>query len=188
ARVEPELVERAGHVADLVVHINEGEQFKVGRIEFSGNDRTRDKVLRREVRLFEGGLVNIAAVKNSVIKINQLGYFKLDEEGPVDFDTNSEKKEVNLVFKGREANRTELQFGGGWSELDGFFGQFGVSTKNFLGRGEQVGVQVQTGKLRDYYDLSYSVPWFMDKPQSVGVRAYKENYDYTLDSANDRYM
>jgi outer membrane protein insertion porin family len=179
ARVEPELVERANRVADLVVHISEGEQFKVGRIEFSGNDRTRDKVLRREVRLFEGGLVNIAAVKNSVLKINQLGYFKLDDEDPVDIDTNSEKKEVNLVFKGREANRTELQFGGGWSELDGFFVQFSVSTKNFLGRGEQVGVSVQTGRYRKLYDLSYNIPWWLDKPQSIGFRAFDSDLNYT---------
>lgn len=179
ARVDPELIERGNDVADLVVHIGEGEQFKVGRIEFSGNDRTRDKVLRREARLFEGGLVNIAAVKNSVIKINQLGYFKLEEEGPVDFDTNSEKKEVNLVFKGREANRTELQFGGGWSELDGFFVQFSVSTKNFLGRGEQVGVSVQTGRYRKLYDLSYNVPWWLDKPQSIGFRAFDSDLNYT---------
>lgn len=178
ARVEPELVERAGHVADLVVHINEGEQFKVGRIEFSGNDRTRDKVLRREVRLYEGGLVNIAAVKNSILKINQLGYFKLEEEGPVDIEANSEKKEVNLVFKGREANRTELQFGGGWSEIDGFFIQFSVSTKNFLGRGEQAGVSVQTGRYRKLYDFNYNVPWWLDRPQSIGFRAFDSDLNY----------
>ena len=178
ARIEPELVERGSRVADLVVHINEGDQFKVGRIEFSGNDRTRDKVLRREVRLYEGGLVNIAAVKNSVAKINQLGYFKVDEEDPVDIDTNSEKKEVNLIFKGREANRTELQFGGGWSEIDGFFVQFSVSTKNFLGRGEQVGVSVQTGRYRKLYDLSYSIPWWLDRPQNVGFRAFDSNLNY----------
>jgi len=47
---------------------------------------------------------------------------------------------------------------------------------------------VQTGKLRSYYDLSYSIPWFLDKPQSIGVRAYKENYDYTLDANLDRYI
>ena len=83
------------------------------------------------------------------LKVNQLGYFKLNEEDPVEIDTDSEKKKVNLTFKGEESDRTELQFGGGWSELDGFFGQFSVSTKNFLGRGEQVGVSVQTGKLRE---------------------------------------
>jgi outer membrane protein insertion porin family len=184
ARIEPEIIERPDHVADVIVHISEGEQFKVGRIEFQGNDRTQDKVLRREVRLIEGGVVNIAAVKNSVTKINQLGYFKLDEEDPVDIDTNSEKKEVNLVFKGREANRTELQFGGGWSEIDGFFVQFSISTKNFLGRGENVGVSVQTGRYRKLYDLTYNVPYFMDKPQNLGFRAFVSDLDYTALNSN----
>jgi outer membrane protein insertion porin family len=188
ARVEPELIERPDRVADLVIHITEGDQFKVGRIEFQGNERTKDKVLRRELRIYEGGLVNVTAIRNSVTKVNQLGYFKLNEENPVDIDTDSEKKKVNLLFKGEESDRTELQFGGGWSQLDGFFGQFGISTKNFLGRGEQVGISVQTGSLRKYYDLSYSIPWFLDKPQSLGIRAYAENYDYSLFSDQDRYI
>ena len=188
ARIEPELVERDGRVADVVVRVQEGEQFKVGRIEFQGNDRTKDKVLRRELRLYEGGLMNVTAIRNSVTKVNQLGYFKLNEEDPVEIDTDTEKKKVNLVFKGDEADRTELQFGGGWSELDGFFGQFAVNTKNFLGRGEQVGVSVQTGKLRDYFDLSYFIPWFLDKPQSIGIRAYDQNLQYSLGTGLEGYL
>jgi outer membrane protein insertion porin family len=188
AAVEPELVEKPNRVADVVVHVNEGEQFKVGRIEFEGNARTMDKVLRRELRLFEGGLVNIAAIRNSVLKVNQLGYFKLNEEDPVEISTNSEKKEVNLTFKGQESDRTQLQFGGGWSELDGFFGQFSVDTKNFLGRGEQVGVSFQSGRYRDYFDLSYFVPWFLDRPQTVGLRGFKQNVDYGFDAYDQRLL
>jgi outer membrane protein insertion porin family len=188
AQVEPELVEKPNRVADVVVHVSEGEQFRVGRIEFEGNARTMDKVLRRELRLWEGGLVNIGAIRNSVLKVNQLGYFKLNEEDPVEISTNSEKKQVNLTFKGAEADRTELQFGGGWSELDGFFGQFSIATKNFLGRGEQVGLSYQNGTYRDYFDLSYSIPWFMDKPQSVGVRAFKQFIDYGFDTYNQRLI
>jgi len=188
AQVEPELVEKPNRVADVVIHVNEGDQFKVGRIEFEGNSRTMDKVLRRELRLFEGGLVNIGAIRNSVLKVNQLGYFKLNEEDPVDINTNSEKKQVNLTFKGNESDRTELQFGGGWSELDGFFGQFSVATKNFLGRGEQVGMSYQNGNFRSYFDLSYSVPWFLDKPQSIGVRAFKQYIDYGFDTYSQRLI
>ena len=188
ARVEPELVEKEGRVADVIVHVREGDQFKVGRIEFQGNDRTKDKVLRRELRLYEGGLMNVTAIRNSVLKVNQLGYFKLNEEDPVEIDTDTEQKKVNLVFKGDEADRTELQFGGGWSEFDGFFGQFAVNTKNFLGRGEQVGVSVQTGRLRDFFDVSYYVPWFLDKPQSIGLRAYDQSLEYELGTSAERYL
>jgi outer membrane protein insertion porin family len=188
ARVEPELVERADRVADVVVHVSESDQFKVGRIEFEGNDRTMDKVLRREVRLSEGGLVNVGAIRNSVIKVNQLGYFKLNEEDPVEIDTDTEGKRVNLIFKGQEAERTELQFGGGWSELDDFFGQFAINTKNFLGRGEQVGFSAQFGRYRDFFDLSYYIPWFLDRPQSIGVRAYNQDLEYGLLSTQERYI
>jgi outer membrane protein insertion porin family len=188
AQVEPELVEKPGRVADVVVHIHEGEQFKVGRIEFQGNERTQDKVLRRELRLFEGGVVNVGAVRNSVLKIKQLGYFELDQEDPVQIDPDVETKKVDLMFKGKEADRTELQFGGGWSELDGFFGQFAVNTKNFLGRGEQVGVSFQSGRYRDFFDLSYYVPWWLDRPQSIGVRVFDQNVNYTLYSDAQRLL
>jgi len=188
AQVEPELVEKPNRVADVVIHVVEGDQFRVGRIEFEGNSRTMDKVLRRELRLWEGGLVNIGAIRNSVLKVNQLGYFKLNEEDPVEIATNSEKKQVNLTFKGAESDRTEIQFGGGWIELDGFFGQFAVSTKNFLGRGEQAGITYQNGTYRDYFDLSYSVPWFLDKPQSDGIRAFKQYIDYGFDTYNQQLI
>jgi outer membrane protein insertion porin family len=180
-------VERENRVADVVVRINESDQFKVGRIEFEGNDRTMDKVLRREVRLSEGGMMNVGAIRNSVLKVNQLGYFKLNEEDPVEIDTDTQDKRVNLIFKGQEAERTELQFGGGWSELDGFFGQFAINTKNFLGRGEQVGVSVQSGSYRNFFDLSYFVPWFLDKPQSIGVRAFNQDLEYGLLSNQEEY-
>jgi outer membrane protein insertion porin family len=188
ANVEPELVEKPGQVADLVVHVQEGEQFKVGRIEFEGNERTMDKVLRRELRLYEGGVVNVGAVRNSVLKIKQLGYFDLNEEDPVAIEPDVEHKVVDLVFKGKEADRTELQFGGGWSELDGFFGQFAVNTKNFLGRGEQVGVSYQSGRYRDFFDLSYYVPWFLDRPQSIGIRAFNQDLNYNLYDATQNLV
>jgi outer membrane protein insertion porin family len=178
AGVEPELIEHEDHVADVVVHVQEGEQFKVGRIEFAGNDLTNDKVLRRELRLYEGGLMSLTALRNSVLKVNQLGYFKLNAEDPIEIDTDTEGKKVDILFKGDEAERTDLQFGGGWSEQDRFFGQFGVNTKNFLGRGEHLGASFQSGKRSDSFELSYSVPWFLDRPQSLGLRAYDQSYEY----------
>ncbi len=178
--VSTELKEREGSVADVIVHVNEGDQYKVGRIEFHGNTRTHDKVLRRELRVQEGMLLNVAGIKNSVFKIEQLQYFKPDKNDPVEFaNVDSEKKTVDLVFKGDEADRTELQVGGGWSQPDGFFGQLSVRTQNFLGRGEAVGVSVQSGGVQNVFDVSYFVPWLLDRPQSVGLQLFKTDYDYT---------
>lgn len=185
ARVDTELVERDDFVADVLVHVAENDQFRIGRIEFEGNTSTRDKVLRRELRVQEGLFVNLGGVKNSVFKINQLGFFKLDEGDPVKFDANNEKQTVDLGFKGKEDNRTELQFGAGYSDFQGFFGQFSFRTFNFLGRGETVGFSLETGQQRDLFDVSYFIPWFLDRPQSMGFSASRAQTQFTI--GNDTY-
>jgi outer membrane protein insertion porin family len=180
AKVEPELVERPQQVADLIIHLDEGDQFRVGRIEFIGNSKTRDKVLRREMGIQEGMVLNTGALKNSLLRIGQMEIFKIDEDDPVAFDFQTEEQKVDLSIKGEEGERTELLFGGGFSEVDGFFGQFQFKTRNFLGRGETLGVSMQIGARQDRYDLSYFVPWFMDRPQSIGASVFRRRLDYTL--------
>lgn len=182
ADVRQELVESDPEelIADVLIKVAERDQFRAGRIEFQGNSRTRDRVLRRELRLQEGMVFNSAALRNSLLKINQLEYFKLEENAPVDIDTKTESNTVDLVIKGDEAERTELQFGGGYSEIDGFFGQASVRTRNFLGRGETLGVSLQSGRFRDLFDLSYFVPWLFDKPQSVGIQLFNRDLDFDL--------
>ena len=177
SKVSTELVERDDNVADLVVRIDENDQFRVGRIEFEGNSKTKDKVLRRELLVQEGTVMNMTAIQNSMLKIRQLNYFALNEEEPIQFDFDAEEKTVDLLVQGDEAERTELQFGGGWSEIDGFFGQFALRTTNFLGRGETVGVSVQSGRQRSVYDLEYQIPWLFDRPQHLGIRLFNQQFD-----------
>ena len=181
ARVMPELRERTEEqVADLVVHVDEGDQYKVGRIEFQGNTKTRDKVIRRNMGVQEGRLLNAGALRNSLLRIRQLEFFKVDEEDPVQFDFDNEEKLVNLDIKGEEGDRTELLFGGGFSELDGLFGQFQFKTRNFLGRGETLAASVQSGRRQDVFDVSYFIPYFLDRPQNVGIQAFQRRLDYDL--------
>lgn len=189
ASVDTEVREREGNVADLVVNIKEGDQYRVGRMEFQGNTRTHDKVLRREFRIQEGTLLNMGGVKSSLFKLNQLGYFKLKEDDPIQFENfDTEKKTVDLLVQGEESDRTELQVGAGWSESYGFFGQLSVRTQNFMGRGETVGVSFQSGRYQDEFDVSYYIPWFLDRPQSLGFQVYQSNlnYSYYVDQETDR--
>jgi outer membrane protein insertion porin family len=149
-------------------------------MEFEGNSRTHDKVLRREFRVQEGTLLNMGAVKNSLFKVNQLGYFKLKEDDPILFENfDTEKKTVDLRIQGDESDRTELQVGAGWSETYGFFGQLSVRTQNFMGRGETVGLSAQAGRYQTEYSLSYFVPWFLDRPQSIGLQVFKSDLNYS---------
>lgn len=164
------------HVVDVVVDIFEGDRFRLGRLEFSGNTSTKDKVLRREFRVTEGNWMNMGLFRSSVFKVNALGYWKLEEE-PLEFDFDEENKKVNVTVKGQEVGRNDLQFGAGYSELDGFFAQASFNTRNFLGRGESLGVSVQVGGRADYYTLSFTEPYLFDRRILLGASIFSTSTD-----------
>ncbi|HVN76921.1 MAG TPA: outer membrane protein assembly factor BamA [Thermoanaerobaculaceae bacterium] len=178
------LVERKDRpdTVDVVVSVYEGDRFRLGRMEFSGNTKTQEKVMRREIRLFEGDWMNMGAFKKSMFKVNQLGYFKLKED-PVEFKFDDKNHLVNVTVKGEEFGRTDVQFGAGYSELEGFFGQFSFNTRNFLGRGETIGLGLQAGATGRSYTLSFAEPYFMDKRMMVGASIYNQTLDYSAISA-----
>ncbi len=161
---------------DIDVKIFEGDRYYLGRLEVQGNTQTRDKVIRREFALDEGDVMDMEAIKKSITKISQLGYFKLGEEPQ--FGVRAEEKKVDIVLKGQEASRNEIQFGAGYSGFDGFFGQFSFQTRNFLGRGEVLGASAQLGKVSKFFDLSYTIPWFLDRNQTVGASLYNRDQNY----------
>jgi len=181
AYTNPTLVESKEKpgVVDVVVSIYEGDRFRLGRLEFSGNSKTQDKVLRREFRLAEGDWMDMPLFKRSVFKVNQLGYFKLKEDPIQEFKPDDEKKVVNVILRGDEVGRTEIQFGAGYSEIDHLFLQFSFNTRNFLGRGETLGLSMVTGKIANSYSISFSEPYFRDKREMIGGSIYKTNQDYT---------
>ena len=166
------------HIVDVAVDIFEGDRFRLGRLEFVGNTTTRDKVLRREFRVAEGQAMNMGLFEASVYKVNALGYWKLEEE-PLEFDFDDEKKKVNVKVKGNEVGRNDIQFGAGYSELDGFFVQGQFNTRNFLGRGNSLGVSLQIGRRTDLYSLSYTEPYFLDRRILLGGSIFKNAIDYS---------
>jgi Outer membrane protein/protective antigen OMA87 len=100
AFMNPEYTERPGNgnLVDVVVRVTEGDMFRVGRVEFTGNKTTKDKVLRREIPLFEGDVLDMETFKKGLLKLSQLGYFKIEEDP--DFRVDSEKKVVDVTIKG----------------------------------------------------------------------------------------
>jgi outer membrane protein insertion porin family len=173
---DPVYKEVGNHRVDVDVRVFEGDKYYLGRLEVQGNTSTRDKVIRREFALNEGDVMDMEAVKKSLQKMQQLGYFKIAEEP--DFGVRPAEKKVDLTIKGTETSRNEIQFGAGYSALDGLFGQFNFQTRNFLGRGEILGAAAQIGKVSSYYDLSYTVPWFLDRNQSVGASVFNRKVNY----------
>ncbi|HEX2123896.1 MAG TPA: POTRA domain-containing protein, partial [Thermoanaerobaculia bacterium] len=100
AYVDPEYVEKGNNVVDIHMRFFEGEQFRLGRLEFEGNTTTKDKVLRREIFLEEGQIMDMETFKESLYKLGQLGYFKVTENP--DFKVNPESKTVDILVKGVE--------------------------------------------------------------------------------------
>lgn len=173
---DPSYREVGNRRVDIDLKIFEGDKFYLGRLEVTGNTVTRDKVVRREFALDEGDVMNMEAVKKSLQKLQQLGYFKIQEEP--EFSVRGQDKKVDLVLKGTETSKNEVQFGAGYSALDGFFGQFSFQTRNFMGRGEVLGAAVQYGKITKNYDLSYTIPWWLDRNQTLGGSVYRREQNY----------
>jgi outer membrane protein insertion porin family len=176
AYINPEYKEREDNIVDVNIQVFEGDQFKLGRLEFEGNTVTKDKVLRREIFLEEGTVMDMETFKSSLYKLGQLGYFKVTENP--DFKVNQEQKTVDVTIKGQEEGKNDVQFGGGYSETYGFFGQFQFSTRNLLGEGEGLGLSFQRGARQNFYSFSYTDPWFMDRPHSLGISIYDRETTY----------
>src|SRR6185295_11084470 len=121
AYVNPEFQKKDPNTMDVKIQVFEGDQFKLGRLEFEGNTTTKDKVLRREIFLEEGQIMDMETFKQSLYKLGQLGYFKVTDNP--DFKVNQETKTVDITVKGSEEGKNDIQFGGGYSEGGGFFVQ-----------------------------------------------------------------
>ena len=106
---------------DITVKMEEDKQYFLGRISFTGNDSTRDKVIRREIYMNEGEVFNTEALKMSIKRVNQLGYFKPMEGAPDIRPSETADNKVDVTFKVEEQNRNQFTFGGGVSGLEGTF-------------------------------------------------------------------
>ena len=168
---------RDGNIVDLTFKFNEGKRFVLNRLEFKGNDVTRDKVLRREFLIPEGSIFRIDVFKNSMLKINQLGFFDITKKQP-DIKIIPGENKVDVVIQGEESGVNELNFGGGYSEFSGFFLQGSYTTRNFLGRGEQLSVSGTFGRRITYYNIMFSEPWIFDYPHSFTVNLYNSESEY----------
>jgi outer membrane protein insertion porin family len=165
-------------IVDLTLTMEEDKRYYVGKISFTGNDSTRDKVIRREVYMNEGDVFNTEALKMSIRRINQLGYFKPMEAPPEFALSEGSDDKLDLTFKVEEQNRNQFTFGGGVSGLEGTFINGSFSTANFLGLGETFQVSVQSGKRTKNYQIAITEPYFLDRPITAGIDLFKRKITY----------
>jgi outer membrane protein insertion porin family len=178
-------------IVDVTMHMQEGEQYFVHHITFEGNTTTKDKVIRREMRVYESGVFNTEALKYSIRRINQLGYFKAIEEKSAETvkveKTPHETNKVDVTLKLEEHNRNELTFGGGVSGIDGFYLSFSYATTNFLGQGETFQVSAQRGARANIYQVSVNEPYLFDRPISAGASIFSRKIDYLMSDGRVGY-
>ena len=151
-------------IVNLTVNVDEGKQYSVRRINFSGNTTTRDKVIRREVPLFEGFVFNSRNWDTARMKLNQLGYFEEIKEEDAKIDRDPDEPKVNVTMKVQEKSRNTIGFSGGVSGIGGSFIGGNYETNNFLGFGETLSVNVQAGTRQSNMMLGFSEPYFLDRP------------------------
>jgi outer membrane protein insertion porin family len=154
---------RPDGVADITIRVSEDKPYRIDRIEFTGNTVTRDMVLRREMQVNEEDLLDLQRLRLGLRRVNQLGYFQVQQEPKIEPIEGTDK--VKVTIEGIEQRRSELQIGGG-------------QTRNFLGRGDLVSFNAQTGRLSTRYVFSFTEPYFMGKPVILGVSLFRRTTDY----------
>ncbi|HEY2434138.1 MAG TPA: POTRA domain-containing protein [Vicinamibacterales bacterium] len=182
AAIAPPVTKNASPVVNVTMRLEEGKQYFVNRITFAGNTTTRDNVIRREMRLYEGGVFNTEALKYSVRRLNQLGYFKPLEGEAIDVQKaqtqENEPPKVDVRLKFEEQNRNQITFGAGVSQYEGFFGQLAFQTSNFMGRGETFSVSAQQGNRAKNYQVGFTEPFLFDRPITAGVNVFDQEIQY----------
>jgi outer membrane protein insertion porin family len=166
-------------IVDITITIDEGKQFTLRRLEFSGNTFTRDKVMRREFLLNEGDIYNQNYLEISVARLNQTQYFDpIDKDQDVEIRTDEEKGDVDLTVKVKEKGRQQISFNGGIAGIGGSFFGLEYSTNNLAGRGEILSFNFGAGNRQQSFQFSYQEPYWRDRPISVGFSLFSSRYKF----------
>ncbi len=175
AHVEPILKRNKDQkIIDIDFVIQETQRIYIDSIRISGNTRTKDEVIRRELRLREGDAFNITKINRSKQRIQNLNFFE-----KVDFNTkrigDSDKVELEIVVK--EKKTGELNFGIGYSTVDRATANIGLRERNLLGTGQELGVNVQKSAFSLSSEVNYTKPYFMGRSIDAGFDVFKYNAD-----------
>jgi outer membrane protein insertion porin family len=163
----------------LAIDVDEGKPFLIRRIEFSGNTTTRDKVIRRELAVEEGGVYNSRLWELSLLRLNQLQYFE-----PLKPETDSETKQdavnntVDLTLKVKEKGKNSIGLTGGFSGLAGGFIGINYQTNNFLGFGETLTLEANVGNRERNFTFGFTEPYFRDRPITLGFTVFTRYFNY----------
>ena len=174
--VTPDLVpNEPDKTVNVVLTIDEGDKYNIGRIEIFGNTKTRDKVIRREVRLDEGDTFNSALIKRSYERINNLNFFEVVDVVP---KPKPDEKVVDVDITVKERPTGFFSVGGGYSSVEKFIAMVELTQGNLFGKGYFLKARAELGGRTTFYDLTFRNPWFMDKPLIFSANVYNTKREY----------
>ena len=176
----PEIDKEKRQVA-FTIFVDPGKRVYVRRINVSGNTRTRDEVIRRELRQMEGGWYDGERVTASKQRLDRLGYFSETTIETPAVPGTADQLDVNLTVK--EKPTGNLMLGAGFSSTEGLILSGSISQNNFLGSGNNVTIALNTGKINQVASFSYTNPYFTVDGISQGFDIYHRNVDTTSTSA-----
>lgn len=171
--VEPR-VERSREdlTIDVVYAVAEGPRVYVKRIDITGNSRTLDRVIRRNVRLAEGDAFNAAKIRRSRTLIQNLRFFSRVD---INDSPGDAPDEIALTIDVEEEATGELTFGGGYSSNDGPSGQVGIRERNLLGRGQDLSLEFLISGVSQNIDLSFTEPYFLNRDFAAGFDVFNRS-------------
>ncbi|WP_047549331.1 outer membrane protein assembly factor BamA [Methylotenera sp. G11] len=170
----PEL-DKEKHTAAFTFFVDPGKRVYVRRINIAGNTRTRDEVIRREIRQLESAWYASNKINRSKERIRRTDYFSdVNVETPAVPGTSDQ---VDLNISVVEKSTGSVQFGAGLSSSQGVVFGVTVNQNNFLGTGNRVSAQVNTGKYNTVYSLSFTDPYFTPDGVSRGIDLYRRDVD-----------
>ena len=184
ARVEPRTeVDRATNQVQVVLQADPSRRAYVRRINISGNDRTKDDIIRREFRQMESSWYDGERIRLSRDRVDRLGYFT-----EVAIDTQEvpgSPDQVDINLRVAEKPTGSLQLGAGFSSAEKLFLSFGISQDNFFGTGNALGIQVNTSKYNRVLNVSTTDPYFTVDGVSRTLNVYsRSSKPYLVDSGN----
>ncbi|MBF0227015.1 MAG: outer membrane protein assembly factor BamA [Desulfobacterales bacterium] len=161
--------------ANITFTFDKGKKVFFEKINISGNTKTRDKVIRRELPIYEQELYSGQGLKRGIRNLYKLDYF---EDIKVNTLKGSSDDKMMLDIEVKEKPTGAFSFGGGYSTVENLFLTFSISQRNFLGRGQTLQAKAEMGGTTDRYTLSFTEPWLFDTRLSVGFDLYNWQKDY----------
>ena len=175
-------------VMNLTIKVGETPRVYVERIDITGNTTTRDKVIRREFRINEGDAFSAQRLKRSQDRLQSLGFFQQNLE--IKQTEGSAPDRVVLGLNVEEKPTGQLELSGGYSSLERFVVQLGVSQNNFMGKGQSLDASVNWSRFSKSIQAGFTDPYFLDKPILFGGQVFRRDYssfNYIGNTRNTTY-